>query len=134
MVNAVIENDFSKVSIQALEVAMGPGEKLKDVTAELQRAHNEIFYTAAAKKEGSALAISGRSSLMEASMRIMFWNQTNQCMVQVVMDKAIKREGKHAYDKYMDSIELSGHIDYTKRQAEKPADSFPSPFSANPLK
>lgn len=28
-------------------------------------------------------------------------------MVQIMGDKAIPKEGKHAYDKYMDSIELS---------------------------
>lgn len=118
MINAVIEDDFSKSTIQALEVEEIAGSGLKDVTAALKRANNEIHYSSVAKEEMGTIAISGYSAIMEVSMRIMFYNQTNRCLVQVVRDKAIKKSGKHAYDKYMDSIELLGHIDYTKRQTE----------------
>lgn len=91
------------------------GEKLENVTVELKRANNDIFRTPTAKTEYGVLAVSGVSSIMEAPLRITFWNQTDTCMVQIMGDKAIPKEGKHAYDKYMDSIELSGYIDYTKR-------------------
>lgn len=91
------------------------GENMENVTAELKRANNDIFRTPTAKTEYGVLAVSGVSSIMEAPLRITFWNQTDTCMVQIMGDKAIPKEGKHAYDKYMDSIELSGYIDYTKR-------------------
>ena len=115
MVNAVVENDFSRLSVRSLEVGMLAGEKLENVTAELKRANNDIFRTPTAKTEYGVLAVSGVSSIMEAPLRITFWNQTDTCMVQIMGDKAIPKEGKHAYDKYMDSIELSDYIDYTKR-------------------
>lgn len=120
MAQAVIENDFSKLSIQSLEVSGLAGEGFKDVTAQLKRADNCIFGTAVAQDEYGVLAVSGTSSIMRVPMRITFWNQTDRCMVQIMGDKAIRKEGKHAYDKYMDSIELSGYIDYTKRQQPMP--------------
>ena len=118
MTNAIIEKDFSRLSVQSLEVGTLAGESLKNVTAELKRANNDIFHTAASKTEYGVLAVSGVSALMDASMRITFWNQTDKCMVQIMMDKAIKKEGKHAYDKYMDSMELSGYINYTERRMD----------------
>lgn len=119
MVNAVIEKDFSKAQIESLEVGKIAGSALIDVTAELKRANNEIHYASFAKEEAGVLAIAGYSALMETSMRFLFYNQTNRCIVQIMMDKAIKKDGKHAYDKYMDSIELMGYIDQTERRMEK---------------
>ena len=119
IVHTVIESDFLNSRIQALEIGEIAGSALKDITAELKRAHHEIHYTSAAKKEAGVLAVSGHSAMMEASMRLTFYNQTNRCMLQVFADQAIKKCGKHAYDKYMDSMELDGWIDYTKRQMEK---------------
>ncbi|MBS5481359.1 MAG: hypothetical protein KHX46_09535 [Clostridiales bacterium] len=119
IVHTVIESDFLKSCIQALEIGEIAGSALKDVTAELKRANHAIHYTSVARKEAGVLAISGHSSIMEASMRLTFYNLTNRCMLQVLADKAIRKCGKHAYDKYMDSVELGGWIDYTKRQMEK---------------
>lgn len=56
MVNAVVENDFSRLSVRSLEVGMLAGEKLENVTAELKRANNDIFRTPTAKTEYGVLA------------------------------------------------------------------------------
>ena len=91
------------------------GENLQDVTAELKGANYDIFHTTLAENEYGVLAVSGTSAIMQVPLRMMLWNQMDRCMVQLMGDEAIPQKGKHAYDKYMDSIELLGYIDHTKR-------------------
>lgn len=113
-VNAIIKSDFSKNGIQSIEVGTIAGAKGKDVTEMLKSNNNNIKDTEFAKDEAGFIAIAGVSNIMEVSMRITLWNQTNQFMLQIVNDSGIEKCGKHCYDKYVDSIEIMGHVDYTK--------------------
>ena len=49
-------------------------------------------------------------------MRIIVWNQSDCFMLHLADDRAIGKVGKHAYDKYADSIEILAHMDDAKKQ------------------
>lgn len=91
------------------------GEKLENVTAELKRANNDIFRTPTAKTEYGVLARFRRLLHHGSAVKDNVLESNGYLYGADHGDKAIPKEGKHAYDKYMDSIELSGYIDYTKR-------------------
>ena len=112
--NAIIKSDFAKSGIQSIEVGIIAGAEGKDVTEILKSNNNNIKETEFAKEEAGFIAIAGVSSIMEVSMRITLWNQTNRFMLQIINDSGIEKCGEHCYDKYVDSIEIMGHVDYAK--------------------
>ncbi len=114
MVNAIVKNDFSKGAVQSLETYETAGAKPEDITDEFTGADCDIFETKTALKEAGALAIAGSSYIMETPMRFTFYNQTDRLFVQIFGDA----DG-HVFDKYMDSIEISGHIEYALRYAKR---------------
>jgi hypothetical protein len=70
------------------------------------------------KKESGYIVIAGYSSIMEVPMRITIWNKLDRFMLQLMKDTAIEKSGEHCYDKYVDSIEILGHIEYVKTNVE----------------
>ena len=110
----IIKTDFEKGGIQSVEVGMIAGAESVDVTKDLEEHGNRIRDTEFSKKESGYIVIAGYSSIMRVPMRIAIWNQLDHFMLQLVNDTAIEKFGEHVFDKYVDSIEILGHIDYVK--------------------
>ena len=113
-VDVIIRTDFAKGGIQSIAVGSIAGADRVDYTDELKKAENKIKDTAFSKNESGYIAIAGHSSIMGVPMRITIWNQMNRFLVQILNDKEIEKYGDHCYDKYVDSIEILGHVDYAK--------------------
>jgi len=114
MINAIVKSDFSKGAVQSLETGETAGAELVDITDKFRKAGCDIFKTGPALDEAGVLAIAGISYIMEHPMRFTFYNQTDRLLVQIVGST----DGR-VFDKYMDSIEISGHIEYALRHAKK---------------
>ncbi len=114
MINAIVKNDFSKGAVQSLERGEIAGAKPVDITEEFRRAGCDVWKTKTALSEAGTLAIAGSSYIMEVPMRFTFYNQTDRLLVQIVGDT----DGR-VFDKYMDSIEITGHIEFALRHAKK---------------
>ncbi len=112
MIKVITQNDFSKGTVLSLEKGELAGTEILDITDEFAKADYDIFNTKSALNEAGMLALAGRSSIMGNQMRFTFWNQTNRLLAQIWDTEAAEQDGGHAYDKYMDSIEISGHIEY----------------------
>lgn len=113
-IDVIIENDFANGGIQSIEVGLLAGTESVDVTKELKKHGNKIRETDFAKEESGYIVIAGYSALMEVHMRITIWNQLNRFMLQLMNDTGIQEQGEHCYDKYVDSIEILGHLNYAK--------------------
>lgn len=93
-------------------------QKALDVTDNLKQNKYNIKETAFAKNESGYIVIAGHSSIMNVPISITIWNQLNRFMLQLANDTGIEKYGDHCYDKYVDSIEIMGHIDYAKTMAK----------------
>lgn len=112
--DTIIKTDFKEEGVQSIEVGLIAGAKSIDVTDELKENEFQVKNTSFAKDESGYIVITGHSSIMEVPMRITIWNQLNRFMLQVADNTKLKEFGEHCYDKYVDSIEILGHIDYAK--------------------
>ncbi len=113
-IDVIIKSDFIKGEIQSVEVGIIAGAKSIDVTQELKENSYNIKDTNFAKNESGFIVITGSSSIMKVPMRITIWNQLNRFLLQIMSDKDIEESGEHCFDKYVDSIEIRGHIDFAK--------------------
>ena len=113
-IDTIIKSDFKKGGIQSVTVGAIAGASGVDVTQELKEKGYEVKETSFSKNESGYIVIAGYSSVMEVPMRITIWNQLNRFMVQLMNDIAIDKSGEHCYDKYVDSIEIMGHVDYAR--------------------
>ena len=118
-IDTIIQSDFAMGEIQSVKVGVTAGTDDVDVTNELKEKEYRVKETSFSKNESGYIAIAGYSSIMEIPMRITVWNQLNHFMVQLISDTGIEKQGEHYYDKYVDSIELMGHIDYAVAEAKK---------------
>jgi hypothetical protein len=114
LVDAIIKLDFIKGTVQSIAVGYIAGAESVDVTEELKAKEYRIKDTAFAKNESGYIEITGVSSIMEVPMKMTIWNQTNRFLLQIVNDTGIEKCGDHCYDKYVDSIEILGHVDHAK--------------------
>ncbi len=114
-IEVIVQSDFAKGKIDSITVGKVSGAENIDVTDDFKQNGNNIKNTAFSKKEFGYIAIAGYSSIMQVSMRITIWNQLNRFMLQLFKDTSIEKAGEHCYDKYVDSIEISGHVDYEKK-------------------
>lgn len=114
MINAIVKNDFSKGAVQSLETGEIAGAKPVDITNEFRKADCDVFKTVSALDEAGTLALAGSSYIMEVPIRFTFYNQTDRLLVQILGDA----DGQ-VFNKYMDSIEISGHIEYALRHSGK---------------
>ena len=112
--DAIIKTDFSNNNDFITSISVGAIARAEpvDVTQDLINHNYEIKKTDFAKEESGFLILTGESSIMEIPMRFTLWNQRDHCLVQLRNDDKIEKTGEHTYDKYMDSIEIQGHIDY----------------------
>jgi len=117
--DVVIRTDFQKKGFQSLAVGMIAGAKPRDVTGELLANGGDIRRSAFAKEEAGYAVLTGYSHLMEVTMRITIWNQSDRFMLQLANDRAIDKAGEHCYDKYADSIEILAHMEYGKRRGQR---------------
>ena len=92
------------------------GTSPQDVTRDVVANSGAIRRSAFAKGESEYAVLTGCSHLMEVTMRIIVWNQSDRFMLQLADDRAIGKDGKHSYDKYADSIEILAHMDDAKNQ------------------
>ena len=113
-IDVIIKTDFKKDGVQSIAVGFIAGAKSVDVTEELKGKDYQIRNTNFSKEESGYIVLTGRSSIMEVPMRITIWNQLDRFMLQLADDTKIKEFGDHCYDKYADSIEILGHVDYAK--------------------
>ena len=111
-VETIIRTDFGKGALQNISVGNQAGSVIIDITKDVLACKGHIRNTEYAEHERGYLTIAGRSSLMNAAMRISFWTNTNRCLIQVAKDQLLEKHGERAYDKYADSIEILGHINY----------------------
>lgn len=113
---ALIEADFGKKpdSIRCQVSSLGTSQK--DVTAQLQAADYKPQEAAFAQTEMGVLTLEGYSAIMETAMRLTLYNQTDRCLLQVLGLEGLDKHGEHCYDKFMDSVELMGHLHHQKRQ------------------
>lgn len=117
-VDTIVQFDFLKGGIQSIEIGSIAGAESVDVTNELKEKGYRVKETSFSKKEFGYIAIAGHSSIMKVPMRITIWNQLNRFMVQLMNDDRIEKSGEHCYDKYVDSIEIMGHVDFAKTRAK----------------
>ena len=117
-IDVIIKTDFAKGGIQSIGVGSIAGAESVDVTNDLREHGSRVKDTSFSKKESGYIVIAGYSSIMEVPMRITIWNQLNRFMLQLMNDTEIEKSGEHCYNKYVDSIEILGHIDYVKTNAD----------------
>ena len=118
-IDAIIKSDFSNGEIQSAAIGRTAGANSVDVTKELKEKENKVKETSFSKEESAYIIIAGYSSIMEISMRITIWNQLNRFMLQIMGDTKTEKYGEHCYDKYVDSIEIRGHIDFAVTKAKE---------------
>jgi hypothetical protein len=110
----IIKTDFSSNNGHVASISVGfiAGAEPVDVTQDLINHNYEIKKTDFAKNESGYVVLAGESSIMHIPMRFTLWNQLDRCLVQLMNDDKINKTGEHTYDKYMNSIEIRGHMDY----------------------
>lgn len=112
----IIKTDFSSANgnghVTSISVGFIAGAEPVDETQDLVAHDYEIKNTDFAKNESGFVILAGESSFMHVPMRFTLWNQLDRCLVQVMNDDKIDKEGEHVYDKYLNSIEIRGHMDY----------------------
>lgn len=111
----VLLRDFAKNGLQSIEVGY-TGCAPEDVTRDLLSHGMKIWETDFSKDEKSCIVIAGHSEINDIPMRITLWNQTNRCMVNLKDDELIPIKGEHAYDRYMNSLEIMGHVEYARKK------------------
>lgn len=115
IINGIILFDFGK---KADEILIGEiaGSEGINKTKELEEANYDIYETAFSKEEKGWISISGYSKTMETNLKFTFWNQLNRCLVEIENEKYLDQKGDHVYDKYVNSIEITGFVDYARHE------------------
>ncbi|MBP7510042.1 MAG: hypothetical protein KA807_19670 [Prolixibacteraceae bacterium] len=116
----IIKTDFlnGKGNVASISVGFIAGAEPVDVTKDLINHKYEIKRTDFAQKELGYVILAGESSFMDIPIRFTLWNQLDKCLVQLMNDDKIEKLGKNTYDKYMNSIEIRGHMDYVLSNKE----------------
>lgn len=118
-VNVIIKTNFQEGTVKALATSMIAGAPEVDQTEDLKKHKYTIGETECAKNEQGLLIISGYSCIAKCPIRITFWNQTDRCLLQIADDKNMEINGEHAYDRFMDGIEIRGQMDYAVMNSER---------------
>ena len=120
--DVIIKTDFSSNNnynhTTSISVGAIAGAEPADVTQDLIDHNYEIKKTDFAKEESGYLILAGKSNIMDIPMRFTLWNQLDHCLVQLANDEKIEKAGEHTYDKYMDSIEIQGQMNYALSNKE----------------
>lgn len=99
-----------------VEIGAEAGDKPVDVTEQMVQAKFNAHDADFAKESAGFLVVTGYAEKMNVDMRISFWTNTNQVLLQLRDDKAIEGSGNpQVYDHFMDALEIWGHITTVKR-------------------
>lgn len=103
-----------------LEIGAAAGDRPTDVTDQLAQADFEPCKAEFASAPAGFLVATGYAESMKVDMRISFWSETNQVLLQLRDDSAIQGSGSpQVYNRFMDALEIWGHITTVKRGMEK---------------
>ena len=115
----IIDSDF-KNKTQRFAVAEIAGADDQERITELKAENYIIRDCETSEKEHGVLTISGISDIMETPVQIVFFNQTNIVRIFCPFGKYFELYGEHAFDNYMNSIEIKAYcIDAVRRASEK---------------
>ena len=99
-----------------VEIGAQAGDKPTDVTDQLAQADFNIYKTDFAAQGAGFLVVTGYAESMHVDMRMSFWTDTNQVLLQLRDDMAIAGSGTpQVYNHFMDALEIWGHITTVKR-------------------
>ena len=99
-----------------VEIGAEAGDKPVDVTEQMAQAKFKTHDADFAKESAGFLVVTGYAEKMNVDMRISFWTDTNQVLLQLRDDKAIEGSGNpQVYNNFMDALEIWGHITTVKR-------------------
>ena len=108
--------------IVGVEIGAQAGDKPTDVTDLLAQADFNIYKTDFAAQGAGFLVVTGYAESMHVDMRMSFWADTNQVLLQLRDDMAIAGSGTpQVYNHFMDALEIWGHITTVKRGMGKEA-------------
>ncbi len=116
MIDAIIQRDF-KENIYDLYVSDSNGKETP-VVGEIRQHHFQIHECPFYQRESGSITIYGASSIWGVDISFTIWNQLDKCLVKIYKDPFIEKEGEQVYDRYLDSIEIEGFVNYTRRQYE----------------
>ena len=103
-----------------VEIGAEAGDKPVDVTEQMVQAKFKAHDADFAKESAGFLVVTGYAEKMNVDMRISFWTETNQVLLQLRDDKAIEGSGNpQVYNNFMDALEIWGHITTVKRSMGK---------------
>lgn len=114
---ALIESDLIKKPQSIRCEVSSIGSKPKDVTKQLKTAEYKIMNAPFAQNEMGELILTGYSTTMESTIHIIFYNQTDRCLLQVLGLDLLEKEGEHVFEKFADSIEIMGYVHAQKHKS-----------------
>lgn len=106
-----ISEDIGEKLIYA---AAGDYDKTTSFLNELIDMHGQPTKCISLQREQSYISIGGFSKSMNCDMRITLWNHTDHVHLEVIKPELFSQQGDHAFDIYMDSIEILSYIEITK--------------------
>ncbi len=118
IIHAIMKSDFNS-KVNTLLVGEIAGSKGIDKLSELIDADYNIQKSTIAQKEQGWISISGYSKTMETNIQFTLWNQLNRCLVEIENEPYLEKEGDHVYDKYVNSIEVTGFAFYAREDERK---------------
>lgn len=104
----IIDSDF-KENTQRFAVAEIAGAEDQERLTELKAENFIIRNCDTSTREHGVLTISGMSDIMECPIQIVFFNQTNIVRLFCPFKKYFEIHGEHAFDNYMNSIEIKAY-------------------------
>ena len=113
----IIDSDF-KENTQRFAVAEIAGAENQERLTELKAENFIIRNCDTSRREHGVLTVSGMSDIMECPIQIVFFNQTNIVRLFCPFKKYFEIHGEHAFDNYMNSIEIKAYCKDAVRKSK----------------
>ncbi len=113
----IIDSDF-KENTQRFAVAEIAGAEDQERLTELKAENYIIRNCDTSTREHGVLTVSGMSDIMECPIQIVFFNQTNIVRLFCPFKKYFEIHGEHAFDNYMNSIEIKAYCKDAVRKSK----------------
>lgn len=113
----IIDSDF-KENTQRFAVAEIAGAEDQERLTELKAENFIIRNCDTSRREHGVLTVSGMSDIMECPIQIVFFNQTNIVRLFCPFKKYFEIHGEHAFDNYMNSIEIKAYCKDAVRKSK----------------
>lgn len=110
----VILDDF-KDSVQRFAKYESMSEKPLEILEDIKKC-DRLRSCKALEEECGAIAVAGRSGIMECPIQLVFFNQTNVVRLDCPIKKIFDDHGEHVFDNYMNSIEIKAYCADTERR------------------